>query len=115
MHNAEMKISDVSVFGRALSDAEVQLLHRLGRPSSASFSADPLMDPEEDCDGDAALVSSPVSGSVRQASKEPPVRDDVSGLFWYSTGVNLDDIPDGSEWQQEFRAVQASKAKDVTA
>lgn len=116
MHNAAVKISDVSVFGRALSDVEVQLLYRIGRPSSDSCLADPLMNPEEDLDGDALLVSSPMSRMAeRRASKEPPVRDDVSGLFWFSTGVNLYDIPDGFEWQEQFRTVQASKAKAVPA
>lgn len=123
MHNAAVKISDVTVFGRALSDADVQFLYRSGRPSSDQRLADPLLSSmsrtETDLDSDAALAAfSPMSRAptaVRQASKEPPVRDATSGLFWYPTGVDLNDLPDGFEWQRHFREVQGSTVQDVTA
>lgn len=116
-HNAAVKISDVSVFDRALSDAEVLLLYMGGR-SQSKLGWDPS--------SPLAKSGSPVpvgfglqkaelrlegtTLSPERKSTEDAGWDEATGIWWCSAGVSAYDIPDGELWQKRFEeAVQASE------
>jgi len=43
-----------------------------------------------------------------------PVWDDVTRLFWCETKVNAYDLPDGREWQLEFKEIMKNCSPTVT-
>mmetsp|Transcript_16084 Transcript_16084/g.56013 ORF Transcript_16084/g.56013 Transcript_16084/m.56013 type:complete len:522 (+) Transcript_16084:98-1663(+) len=140
-HNAANYVSDVAIWGRALSEAEVQVLYRCGRPSGPGFFSDCLAGGErpgeEDFDFDRAVSVCSATGGGSTAGNRteqllrspqrvpnspscpasparelPPIWEEATGLFWCSTGLSAYDIPDGDEWQQTFR--EAVKSSQVT-
>jgi len=80
VHNPAVAISDVAVYSKALSNADVWELFLSGR---ARYTRDAQVGQDQ----------SPMKA----------VWDDAASLMWFSTGVNAYDIPDGVEWQEEFR------------
>lgn len=105
VHNAAVAVSDVCVYSRALDSLEVAYLHARGRsghglsPAAAAAAA--------------ASIYSSVTRCASKASASPsaasPAWDEEARVFWYDTGINAYDLPDGGEWQREFRAaVEAS-------
>ncbi|CAK0838262.1 unnamed protein product [Prorocentrum cordatum] len=89
-HNAAVAVSDVCVYSRALSEAEVERLFRRGRGGA----------------GGGAHVG---AGATPRAAREgaAPMWDEESGLFWFPAGVALHELPDGRVWQHEFRSAMA--------
>lgn len=85
-HNAAVAVSDVRVYSRALSEAEVERLFRRGPSACASDHAG--------------------RGATPRPAPEclSPRFDEESRLFWFPTGVALHELPDGRVWQHEFRS-----------
>jgi nitrite reductase/ring-hydroxylating ferredoxin subunit len=109
-HNAAVAISDVSVYGRALSDEEVLALFGRGRESQASAVVADI-EGDNDC---RARGGRSESDSLQRQVQTPPVWDEDARMFWFATGVNAYDIPDGYAWQREFKAlVEQSKPADA--
>jgi len=42
----------------------------------------------------------------------PPVWDEATGRFWFATGVNAYDIPDGDDWKLTFREAVKQHAQE---
>lgn len=92
-HNAAVAVADVRVYARALSDTEVVQLHRLGLNAGGVARTTPRL--------------------ARSAAVGPrsPWWDEDTKLFWFPTGVDLHELPDGHVWQKEFQsAVQQCQA-----
>lgn len=109
VHNAAVHLSSVRIYSRALGDEEVRRLHSRGRcPQRSGGAGRPTSEwsCSEEAENDAPLQSMSHPEVIRkgEAAHAPPVWDEDTRLFWCSTGVNAYDLPDGSEWQVEFRA-----------
>eukprot|EP00929_Paragymnodinium_shiwhaense_P013781 TRINITY_DN121630_c0_g1_i1.p1 TRINITY_DN121630_c0_g1~~TRINITY_DN121630_c0_g1_i1.p1 ORF type:complete len:777 (+),score=153.26 TRINITY_DN121630_c0_g1_i1:106-2436(+) len=125
VHNPAVAISTVNVYNRALTDEEVERLYQKGFPAHAvggASEAGPgggrrlrqqLSDASDGFAGlapSAASISSSTSPRSALLAKAPATCDVDSRLFWVNTGVNAYDIPDGHEWQRDFKlALQKSE------
>eukprot|EP00930_Biecheleria_cincta_P105219 TRINITY_DN9781_c0_g2_i1.p1 TRINITY_DN9781_c0_g2~~TRINITY_DN9781_c0_g2_i1.p1 ORF type:complete len:750 (+),score=150.75 TRINITY_DN9781_c0_g2_i1:205-2454(+) len=102
-HNPGVAISEVRVYNRALTDEDVEALFTRGLQSFGYSAAE---------DEKTAQGWDPRVVEKLTAAQEEPKWDDSSQLFWQVTGVNAYDIPDGSQWQRDFREkMQSSKPK----
>mmetsp|Transcript_89668 Transcript_89668/g.141572 ORF Transcript_89668/g.141572 Transcript_89668/m.141572 type:complete len:460 (+) Transcript_89668:56-1435(+) len=100
-HNPAVMVSDVCIFDRALEAKEVRLLHSLGRPS-----AHPRVLTEIDLNAARHLHDAASMAKTKAPSdpdREEPIWCDKTKLFWCKTKVNAYDVPDGGEWQRDFR------------
>lgn len=101
-HNPGVAISEVRVYNRALTDEDVKALFSRGQ-QIFGYTA-----PEEE----VAQGWDPRVVEKLRAAQEEPKWDDESQLFWQATGINAYDLPDGIQWQQDFREkMQSSKPK----
>lgn len=102
-HNPAVMVSDVCIFNRALESREVRLIHSLGRPS-----AHPGLSVLTEIDLNASRslhdsTSALKAAAVSSSDCEEPVWCEKTKLFWCRTKVNAYDLPDGGEWQRDFR------------
>lgn len=101
-HNPGVAISEVRVYNRALTDEDVEALFMRGQQSFGYTVAEEK----------AAQNWDPRVVEKLAAAQEEPKWDDSSQLFWQATGVNIYDLPDGIQWQRDFREkMQSSKPK----
>lgn len=115
-HNSAMLVSDVCIFGRALRDEEVQVLHGRGRCKRSTGNGG-LAQTEMSYDS-LECFPVPLDNSVaiaRPDAKEQPVWDDATRLFWCNTGVDAYDLPEGGAWQKEFRVALEQAAPAVNS
>lgn len=109
-HNSAILVSEVAVFSRALRDEEVRLLHGQGRTlkaldqrslvlSEMSFNA------FEGGGGYGGAADVGKRTNPQEVNGEP-TWDEATRLFWCSTGIDVQDLPNGGQWQNDFRIAQ---------
>lgn len=110
-HNTAVSISDVRVYGRALNEAEVQELFSLGRSTASPDAALPGPMPKT-LTGTLAAQAPPVPKQRETgcSARREPRWEEATGRFWCATGVSAYDVPDGEDWQREFRGLAPAPA-----
>lgn len=102
-HNSALLIADVCVFGRALSNEEVQLLYSQGRATEALEHGRLVL--TELSLNTLGCIEQPIEKRVSKPDIDgQPMWDERTKLFWCNTGVDAHDLPEGGKWQHEFRS-----------
>lgn len=101
VHNPHVAVADISVYNKALTHEEVRQLYSHGRSSKDADAA------SENSEG---LPGAKKKAPYVDAPPSSPVWDEEERLFWFPTGVNAYDLPDGTDWQRQFKeALENSK------